>query len=173
MRELAICLHKAVQGFGPALNYVEAAIKIFVRGHAGDELRPQTARDGLDGRQGIVDLMAEHTDKPPPGLPLLLAQSCAHIGEQQEVVRDAPLAEGAAVHHPARVAAIVFQLHDALVRLIEQTGQPELRGRLTHAFVGQQRKDALRGWIQQAKNSGWVEGEHGRVDRANNATQQG
>src|SRR2546427_5336007 len=49
----------------------------------------------------VVELVAEHADQTLPRLPLLLAQRAAHIGEDEELMGKAALAERAASQLPA------------------------------------------------------------------------
>jgi hypothetical protein len=57
--------------------------------------RQQAAGDGLDGRQRVGKLVAEHADQPLPGDLFLFLQRQAHVGQQQQRVRHAVLAEDA------------------------------------------------------------------------------
>src|SRR6185436_10178944 len=57
------------------------------------EAVPQTPRDGDDGRERVVDLVAEHADEPLPRLPLLLAKRAAQVGQHEEPMREPALAE--------------------------------------------------------------------------------
>ncbi len=171
MRELAICLHKTVQRFGAGFDDVEAAIQILIRSNARDELGPERARNRLDGGKRIVDLVAKHADEPLPGLPLLFPQRRAYIGQQQQRMGHAALAKGAAVHHPAGISAILFQLDNALVRLIEQARQAQIRRRLPYV-VSRQCEDVFRCRIHQAKHARRIERKDRRVDRTDNAAQQ-
>src|SRR5690349_2107673 len=56
--------------------------------------------DGLDGGQGVVDLMTENADQPLPGLPFLFTKGPAYVGEHQELVRLPLLTEGPAAYLP-------------------------------------------------------------------------
>ena len=67
--------------------------------------RRQAAGDRLDRRQRVVHLVADDANQPLPGLALLFAQRLAQVGEHQQLVRPAALAERAAPDLPAADAA--------------------------------------------------------------------
>ena len=76
------------------------------------------------------------------------------------------------MHHPTRTAAVMLQFHNAFVGFVKQACQFKLCCGLPNTLLGRQRKDALRGRIQETKDSRGVEGEYWRVNRADDAPQQ-
>ncbi len=85
-----------MQRVGAALDHAQAAAEVAQRGlvaaHVLDA-RQQAAGDGLDGRQRVRKLVAQHADQPLPGRLFFFLQRQAHVGQQQQRVRRAVLAE--------------------------------------------------------------------------------
>ena len=56
---------------------------------------------GFDRRERIIQLVSENANQPLPRLPLFFAQGAAHIGNHQQLVRQAALAKHAVPNFPA------------------------------------------------------------------------
>ena len=100
-------LHKAVQRVGAALHHAQAAAKIAHRvvvALDAVDARQQAAGDGLDGRKRVGKLVAQHADQALPRGLFLFLQRQAHVGQQQQRVRRAILAEDGFAQQPARRA---------------------------------------------------------------------
>ena len=88
-----------------ALDDAQAAAKIAQRCFLALQVvdaREQTAGDGLDRRQRIRKLVAQDANQPLPRGLLLFLQRQADVGQQQQSVRDALLAEDGFAQQPAR-----------------------------------------------------------------------
>ena len=57
--------------------------------------------DGLDRRERIVQFVSEHANQPLPCLAFFFAQGAAHIGNHQQLVRQAAFAKHAVANFPA------------------------------------------------------------------------
>ncbi len=94
-----------MQRVGAALDHAQAAAEIADRVglafHVVDA-RQQAAGDGLDGRQRIGKLVAQDADQALPGGLFFFLQGQAHVGQQQQRVRNAVLAKGGLAQQPAR-----------------------------------------------------------------------
>src|SRR5690606_21150691 len=65
----------------------------------------QAAGDRLDGRERVVDLVAEDPGKSLPGGALLLAERPTHVRENHQLVREPSLSELRATQLPASATA--------------------------------------------------------------------
>ena len=119
-----------------------------------------------------MDLMGQHAHQALPGFQFLFAQGTREIGDHQKLVRQAPLAEGAAADAPARHSAREVMLN-GLLRFAFQIffqaqragfgAQQPLRGLIQQPFGGA---------IHQAHAMIAVEGEHRHVDLLHHLAQQ-
>ena len=88
----------------------------------------QAAGDRLDRRERIVELVAEHPDQALPGLALLLAQRTAHVGQHEQPVGRAALAERARPDLPPPRPAGERGFPDLRRALLEKRREAELLG---------------------------------------------
>ena len=99
---------------------------------AGDDA-DQAAGDRLDGRERVVQLVAEHADQALPGLQFLLAQGLGQVGDHHQFERQAVLADARAAHAPAAGAAGEDGLQRGLRRAVEADFQLQFLGGLARA----------------------------------------
>ena len=79
----------------------------------------QAAGDGFDGRQRVVQLVAQHPHQALPGLQFLLAQGLGEVGDDHQFERQPALADSAPAHSPAPRAAGKRRLQSALLRAFQ------------------------------------------------------
>ncbi len=174
--EPGVGLHEPAQRFGPRRDHVETLPGVLLPVDGTRVARQQAReapRDRFDRRQRVVHLVPDHADQPLPGLPLLLPQGPAHVGEHQELVRQASLAERAAAHLPASHPARERQVENRRGALAQTLGQPELIGGVPEEALLRLAQQALAGAVHQAQPARAVEGEHHDVDLLHHLAQQG
>ena len=122
---------KRLKRLRPRGDHAQAALHVVApvggRRLALDDRR-QAAGDRLDRRERVVHLVADDADQPLPGLALLFAQRLAQVGEHQQLVRPAALAELAAADLPAADAAGKRRVDDARRFAGQAVGEAELLG---------------------------------------------
>ena len=133
----------------------------------------QAAGDRLDRRERVVHLVADDADQALPRLPLFFAQRLAQVGQDQQLVRPAALAELAAPDLPAADAAGERRVDDARRFAGQAIGEVEL---------GRRRRPSSRsaGWLEEPRAGAvdelqlvlFVEGEHRDVDLGHHLAQQ-
>src|SRR5215470_19277875 len=104
LRQLAIRFEKALQRGGTCLDDFESTLQIAA--HLRIDVRhldsrKETSRNGFDGSKRVAQFVAEHPDESLPGLTLFFAKSAAHIGENDQCMRDAVLSKGTPTQEPA------------------------------------------------------------------------
>src|SRR5207237_9646272 len=96
--------HQAAERLRPAPDHTEALAEILAP-IGGRRLAPHQIRqalgDRLDRGERVVQLVAEHADEALPRLPLLLAPRAAHVGDDEELMRQPALAKRATPQLPA------------------------------------------------------------------------
>ena len=93
----------------------------------------EAAGDRLDRRERVVHLVADDANQPLPRLALFFAQRLAEVGEHEQLVRPAALAERAAPDLPAADAAGKRRVDDARRLAGQAVRQAELRRRAVRA----------------------------------------
>ena len=134
---------------------------------------PEAAGDRLDRRERVVDLVAEHPHEPLPRRALLGAQHPAQVGEHQQLVRQAVLAESTAAQLPAPGAARERRLERARRLALEAGAEPERARRPSPS-------SRSAGWPSSRSPPRFtsrsrcvaVEGEDGDVDLLDHAAEQ-
>src|SRR5262249_25597535 len=123
--------HESTQGFGAGGDDAEAALDVVApvggRRIALDD-RGQTAGNRFDGRQRVVHLVGDDADQSLPRLALFFAEWLAQMGEDEQFMRPAALAERAAADLPAADAAGKGRVDDARRLAGEAVLQAELVG---------------------------------------------
>src|SRR5216683_481721 len=138
----------------------------------GVEAALETLRHGLNGREGIVELVAHDANQALPGLALFVAEGAAEVTEHHQVMGQTGLAKGAAAHAPAAGAAGESQLHGAHRLVFEGSAESQFSGgEAEEAFRGA-REEAFAGTIDEAQFVFVVEGENGHVDFFHNGAQE-
>ena len=131
LREPGIGAHEPAQRLGTRGDDVQAALHVVApvggRRLAVDDRR-EAAGDRLDRRQRIVHLVADDADQPLPGLPFFFPQRLAEVGQHQQLVRAAALAELAAPDLPPADAAGKRGVDDARRLAGQAIQQPDLVG---------------------------------------------
>jgi hypothetical protein len=138
---------------------------------AGDH-RLEAARDRLDGRQRVVDLVSDHPNQPLPCLALFVAQRAADVGEHEELVRPSLLPERGAAHFPAAAGAGERDVVDARRRPFEARAQPEFVRPPAQQLFGRRAEQSLACAVDEAKGVCGVEGEHRHVDLDHHGAQE-
>ncbi|PYS76671.1 MAG: hypothetical protein DMF66_13435 [Acidobacteria bacterium] len=122
--------------------------------------------------------MAEHAHDPLPGLQLLLAQGPAQVGDDEELVRDAALAETAPAHAPAAGGPAVAgeRFRQCVRRLVvahsQAVGESEFFGGATRGALRSPREQALARAVHQSQAASGVEGEDGHVNLRHHRAQE-
>ena len=108
--------------------------------------------------------MSQHPHDPLPGGALLGAQHAAQVGEHQELVRQAVLAEGAAPHLPAARAAGKGRLQGAGRFTVEEVTQADGLRLPAEQPLGGLAQKPLAAAVHQPEAPSSIEGEDGDVD---------
>ena len=184
LRKLPVGLDEAIERFCAVLNDLETTFEaehillgtrcLHTSHFQWIDMDPRTkaAGNGFDGRERIVDFVANHPDEPLPCIALLLAQGNADVREHQQRVRDAALAKTGSSYHPVDGIAFAGKNHDALIGLVEHRGKLQLIGAAAQGPRRGEMEDALRGGIDKPQAMGRIKGKHRRVHGRNDAAQQ-
>jgi len=78
------------------------------------ESRVETARDGFNRSQRIIQLVSQYANQPLPRPPFLFTQRAAHIGQYKKRVGDSLLTKGASPDEPPGIGS-EMQLNQGLV----------------------------------------------------------
>ena len=116
--------------------------------------------------------MADDADEALPGLPLFVAQRPAHVGEHDELVRTALLAERRPTHLPPARAARERHVLDAGCRTLEAALKPDLVGRAIEQPIGRHTKQPFARAVDQPKRSSAIEGEDRHIDLEHHGPQE-
>ncbi len=144
-------------------------------GRLGSIQKPalQTLRDGLNGRERIVQFMPKNANEPLPRFALFIAERPAQITQDDEMMWQAALPERPATQPPAPGTTRKGQLH-GVRGLAFQTGAQSqfLRGEAqqTPFRTAQQ---TFTGAIDQAQLAVVIEGEDGQVNLLHHGAQEG
>ncbi len=132
----------------------------------------ETPGDGLDGGQGVVQLMAQHPDQTPPRLPLLLSQGLVQVRQDHQVMGPPLLAEHGPAHSPAAAppGQMDSERPDRLSR--QAVLQIQLRGRLFQRILSRNSQEPLAGSVDEAQAPSVVEREDRHVDLLHHLLQQ-
>ena len=171
--QLPVGLDEAVQGFGAALYDAQAAAKVADGGFIGLQLTnalQQAAGDGLDGRERIGKLVAEHADQPLPGDLFLFLQGQAHVGQQKQRMGHTVLAEGRLAQQPAR--GLGAERVNGLVGGGEQIFKAQFARGAAKAAGVRQAEQAEARIVHQLQQPVAVKGEQRRVHDLKDARQQ-
>ncbi|MCA9634602.1 MAG: serine/threonine protein kinase [Myxococcales bacterium] len=159
---------EAAEAGGAPGDHLEAVDEILVEvrrplgRRSADELA-EVLGDRLDRRQRVVDLVAEHPHEALPGLPLLLPQGPAEVGEDDQGVGEPALAEVAAAELPGpRAAREDGQQGPRGVAL--EAGREAERGRVAAEEPAGPAEEAGRRVVGEAEDPLRVEGEDRDVD---------
>jgi hypothetical protein len=122
------------------------------------------AEGGRPGPSSSTRISRAGPDEALPGLPLLVPQRPAHVGEHEELHRLAALAEGAPaqVETPGRPGE--GRLGDAGRLALEERGEAQGRGVEADEPLGRRPEQALSRPVRELELRRGVEGEHGDVD---------
>ena len=116
LREPRVRGREAAERVGPGGDHREPAFHVVgpvVRHGVARQHRLEAPGNRLDWRERIVDLVADDAYQALPGLPLLVAQRTADVGEDQELVRPALLTERRPANFPAPRCAREGDVFDA------------------------------------------------------------
>ena len=116
--------------------------------------------------------MPEHSDEPLPGLQFLGAQRLGQVGDDQQVMRQAALAEGAAADAPAPAPPGKLRATVRVSSPSRNSAEPQLFGAVVEELVGGLVEQLLAGAIDQAQDVAVVEGEDRDVDLLHDRAQQ-
>jgi hypothetical protein len=128
--------------------------------------------------------VADDADEAAPGEAFFFAEGGRDIGEDDEGVRDAALAEGGAADHPALGlvgfgaaragggGAGEFELDGGFAGFVEEAGEIEFGSGFGEVARGQEGEDALGGGVEEAEAGFLVEGEDGGVHLSDNAAEE-
>ena len=209
--ELAIGLDESVEGLGAVFDDAEAALEIALQNGDGRRLRrgswrgrgagggrgfrsvggfrenarAQAAGDRLNRREGVGNFVADDADETTPGEAFFFAEGGADVGEHDERVRDAALAEGGAADHPAlglagvgaagarKTGAGELELDGGFAGLVEKAGEVEVGDGFAEVARGEEGEDALGSGIEEAEACVLIEGEDGGVHFGDDAAEEG
>src|SRR6185437_15530495 len=174
-REQRVAGHEAAQRLGTSRDHCEAAHRILAPVIGQRRARDQTAqaaRNGRDGGERVVDLVAEHANEALPGEALLVAQRLAQVGKHDELLRAPIEPEGATPELPSSGAARERRV-DGAVRLAAQAaGQSERGGGAADDLALAGAEQLLAASVHEAQLAPLVEGENGDVDFLHYGAQQ-
>ena len=168
--------HEPAQGLRPGADHREAFLHVLApvggKRFASHHLA-EAAGNRADGRQRIVQFVAQHAQETLPGLPFFVAQGVAEVGQHQQLVGLSVLSKGAAAHGPASHAARKGALQCPYRRAFEALGKAEFGGAaLEHALYGFAHQ-LLPGAVGQLEALLLVKGEHRNTDLLHYGAQQG
>ena len=133
----------------------------------------QTAGDGFDGRQRVIQLVAQHAHQALPCLQFLLTQGLREIGNHQQFEGQPVLADACAAHAPAAGAARKRGMQGGHRGTFEADVEVQFGGALAQQALGGGGQQALTGAVHQAQAMVLIEGEDGHGDFAHHGAQQG
>ncbi len=117
--------------------------------------------------------MPEHSNQSLPSLTLFLAQSATHVGDDEQLMRQAALAEHAVANFPPPRFSGEHNGRNLRPVRLEATGESQLaRGATRHAHR-RLIEQAFTGAIDEAQAVRAVEREYGDVDLFHHFAQQG
>src|SRR6188474_983379 len=102
--ETGIRLHEAAERFRAGGDHVQAAPRVIApidRWRIAPEQSLEATGDRFDRRERVVHFMAEHSHESLPGFAFLFPQGAAEIGQNEQFMGEATLAEVALAHTPA------------------------------------------------------------------------
>src|SRR5690606_25250826 len=132
-RQPRVRRHEPAERFRARRDYVQPAAEVLVqvgRRRLTAEERLQRRRDRLDRRERVVDLVAEYADQTLPGMPLLLTERAAEVGQDEEPVRQPALPELACPRLPTTGLVRERRLEGPrALAAVQRIAQPEVVGR--------------------------------------------
>src|SRR5207245_1300880 len=126
----------------------------------------EALRDRFDRGERVVELMAQHADQPLPRLPLLVTQRAAHVGENEELMRQPALAKRPAPHLPTPLPRTSRKRDLEHARRVarQRVGEPELCRVLAEQLLGRSSEQRRTTAIDEAQRARLVERKHGNID---------
>ncbi len=174
--QLGVGGHEAAQRLGPGRDHAQAAPQIrlpVVGPRLALHQAAEAAGDRLDRRQGVVQFVAEDADQALPRGAFLVAERLADVGEHDEVMGQAALAEGRVPHLPPAGRAGQRNRLDARPAGVEPVVHLELGGVAIEEPLRGRPEQPLAGVVHQLQAAPLVEGEDGDVELGHDLAQQG
>ena len=172
--ELAVGLEKAVEGLGAVFDDAEAAFEVFEAGVVRfGESRAKASGDRLDGREGVVDLVAHDANETAPGVALLFAEGGGDLRQDDKDVGDAAHAEAGSLDHPAGSGGAAAEGDGLLFGGKEKAVEAEVDAPAAHGLAHAEAEDALGGVVEHLDAAIAVEGEDGGLHGAHDAFGEG
>ncbi len=151
-RQAGIAAHESIQGIGAIGDHLQAAMHVFApiqrQGLAQADFREGRGHR-FDRSQRVVHLVTEHADDPLPRLALLLAQGARQVGDRQQGMRQAVLAELEATDLVTPGSRRETALQQGRFAECQALGEADLFGRGAEQALGSSPEQALAGGIDQ------------------------
>ena len=175
LRQPGIGAHEPAERLGPGGDHVETSRHIvfpIVRKRIRFNQHLEAASDRLDGRQRIVQLMAQDADKALPRLQLFFPKGTGEIGDDEELMRNAALTEVAAANAPPATSAREIA-RNGLLGLADQILGEAKRGRIARdEALSRLREQAFPGAVHQPENLLRIESKYGDFNFFDNLSEE-